>query len=86
MRRLFTTRSNIDFSGSLGGVNGVELHYVAGTRLATIPGRVPDPLEPRSGCGFVQRCDVALASCAQSSPALLPVAPGHTCRCWRVTA
>lgn len=32
----FTTRSNIDFSGSLGGVNGVELHYVAGTRLATI--------------------------------------------------
>ncbi len=32
----FTTRSNIDFSGSLGGVNGVELLYVAGTRLATI--------------------------------------------------
>ena len=56
-----------------------------GTRLATIPGRVPDPLEPRSGCGFVQRCDVALASCAQASPALLPVSPGHTCRCWRVT-
>ena len=57
-----------------------------GTRLATIPGRVPDPLEPRSGCGFVQRCDVALASCAQASPALLTVATGHTCRCWRVTA
>lgn len=32
----YTTRSNIDFSGSLGGVDGVELHYVAGTRLATI--------------------------------------------------
>ncbi|MET3432552.1 hypothetical protein ABIC71_002049 [Herbaspirillum seropedicae] len=32
----FATRSNIDFSGSLGGVSGLELHYAASTGQATI--------------------------------------------------
>ncbi len=33
----FTTRNNFDFTGgNLGGVNGVELHYVASTRQFTI--------------------------------------------------
>ncbi|MET2987999.1 adhesin [Herbaspirillum seropedicae] len=32
----FATRSNIDFSGSLGGVSGLELHYAASTGQAAI--------------------------------------------------
>lgn len=32
----FSTRNNIDFSGSLGSVANLEVHYVAATRLATI--------------------------------------------------
>jgi peptide/nickel transport system ATP-binding protein len=54
-----------------------------GTRLTTIPGRVPDPMEPRPGCSFVQRCDVAMAHCGQEPPSLFAVSAGHDCRCWR---
>jgi peptide/nickel transport system ATP-binding protein len=57
-----------------------------GTRLATIPGRVPDPLEPRSGCSFAPRCAVALPQCGDEAPTLEWVSPGHQSRCWRAKA
>ena len=57
-----------------------------GTRLATIPGRVPDPMEPRSGCSFAPRCAVSLPQCITDAPALEWVAPGHQSRCWKAKA
>ena len=57
-----------------------------GTRLATISGRVPDPMEPRSGCSFAPRCPVALPHCGDEAPALEWVAPGHQSRCWKAKA
>lgn len=57
-----------------------------GTRLTTIPGRVPDPLDPRPGCSFAPRCDVALPQCGHTAPALELVSPGHQSRCWKAKA
>ena len=57
-----------------------------GTRLATIPGRVPDLVEPRQGCAFAPRCDVVLDRCATEAPALCRVTAEHQARCWRVAS
>jgi len=41
----FATSNNIDFNGSLGDVSGLELHYVAATRVATISRTGGAPLD-----------------------------------------
>ncbi|HEV8686629.1 MAG TPA: ABC transporter ATP-binding protein [Gaiellaceae bacterium] len=54
---------------------------VRGERLADIPGRVPDLLEPPSGCRFSPRCFMAEKICCEEAPALRPLRPGHRSRC-----
>jgi peptide/nickel transport system ATP-binding protein len=39
-------------------------------RLAEIPGMVPSPIEPRSGCSFAPRCSYATDRCRREAPAL----------------
>ena len=44
-----------------------------GRRVLPIPlaGRPPDPTEPRRGCAFVGRCDLARSSCHDQHPGLV---------------
>ena len=56
-----------------------------GHRLATIPGRVPDLIDLPSGCGFADRCTLAIADCRAAPPAV-EVMPGHAARCIRLDA
>jgi oligopeptide/dipeptide ABC transporter ATP-binding protein len=54
-------------------------------RLTTIEGVVPDLLELPPGCSFRPRCSEAvklMPRCDQKMPDLLPIAPGHTARCY----
>jgi len=51
-------------------------------RLATIPGQVPDPRCPRTGCPFEPRCPRARPRCAAETPPADPFGPGHTVRCF----
>ncbi len=53
----------------------------AETALAGIPGNPPDLLHLPSGCPFRERCEYALARCAEVRPALAPVASGHARAC-----
>jgi peptide/nickel transport system ATP-binding protein len=57
-----------------------------GTRLPTIPGRVPDALVPDQGCAFVPRCPWADALCTQGVPPLQTVGADHTVRCLHTQA
>jgi peptide/nickel transport system ATP-binding protein len=50
-------------------------------RLATIPGRVPDLIEPIEGCAFAERCPAADDQCRRELPKLTEVAPSHVARC-----
>jgi len=50
-------------------------------RLQAIPGRIPDPSEPITGCRFSPRCRHAQASCHTAAPALVTIAEGHRLRC-----
>ena len=55
------------------------------TKLYTIPGVVPNPLELPSGCKFFDRCpDRDKVICCQREPELREVDPGHEVRCFMV--
>ncbi len=57
-----------------------------GHRLATIPGRVPDLIDLPTGCGFADRCRLAVAACRAAPPPAIEVTPDHTARCIRLDA
>ena len=53
------------------------------TRLATIPGRPPDLVNPPVGCKFAARCSYVQDRCLEEEPPLLDgTDPGHQYRCW----
>ncbi|BAL93526.1 ABC transporter ATP-binding protein [Rubrivivax gelatinosus] len=61
-----------------------RLGLARGTRLATIPGRVPALGERPAGCPFAERCPRAVADCRAALPAPVAVGPGHEARCIRL--
>ena len=46
-----------------------------------LPGDVPSPIDPPSGCPFHPRCPVAEARCRTEVPALREIVPGHWAAC-----
>ena len=46
-----------------------------------LPGDVPSPINPPSGCPFHPRCPVAEARCQTEVPALREITPGHWAAC-----
>jgi oligopeptide transport system ATP-binding protein len=49
----------------------------------TLPGDMPSPFNPPSGCVFRTRCRYATPACASGVPELRPIAPGHLAACIR---
>jgi peptide/nickel transport system ATP-binding protein len=47
-----------------------------------IPGRIPDYLNPPSGCRFQPRCPKALPRCAEGVPDPVPVGEDHEVACY----
>lgn len=54
----------------------------SGARLQVIEGRLPDPTELPSGCGFAARCSYVQAKCTAEHPPLVDAGNGHLYRCW----
>ena len=52
-----------------------------GDRLPTLPGVVPDPVDPPSGCRFHPRCDQRIEGCDRREPALQTVAGASRVAC-----
>jgi peptide/nickel transport system ATP-binding protein len=72
-----------------------RLGATRGTRLPTIPGRVPELADLAQGCPFAQRCAWAVGECSAAPPPWVelaapadPAAPGvaHGARCLRLAA
>jgi peptide/nickel transport system ATP-binding protein len=58
-----------------------RLGAARGTRLATIPGSVPELHELPPGCPFAGRCALATAECRATRPPPRALQPGHAVRC-----
>jgi peptide/nickel transport system ATP-binding protein len=63
-----------------------RLGLARGTRLATIPGRVPELADLPVGCPFAERCGLVIDACRAAMPPNVPVGPGHDARCLRTDA
>jgi peptide/nickel transport system ATP-binding protein len=63
-----------------------RLGLARGTRLATIPGRVPELADLPAGCPFAARCSLAVEACRAALPPLLPLSHAHLARCIRLDA
>jgi peptide/nickel transport system ATP-binding protein len=57
-----------------------------GTRLATIPGRVPELVDLPVGCPFADRCTLVIDACRAAPPPPVSVGTGHLARCIRTGA
>ncbi len=62
-------------------VPDVELPRQRGRALQSIAGSVPSPFDRPDGCRFRDRCPSAFARCREE-PVLVPIANGHSARCW----
>ena len=51
------------------------------TPLMALPGEIPSPLSPPSGCPYHPRCPLATSRCREEKPALRVVAAGHLAAC-----
>ncbi len=58
-----------------------RLGLARGTRLPTIPGRVPELHEMPVGCAFAERCPRADDACRAAPPEQTALAPGRCVRC-----
>jgi len=63
-----------------------QLGLPRGTRLATIPGRVPELADLPAGCPFAERCSRVVDDCRRALPAPVAVGPDHAARCLRLDA
>jgi len=54
----------------------------AGTLPEALPGEVPDPSNPPSGCRFHPRCPYVFERCPGEEPPLYPVGPAHRAACF----
>ncbi len=52
--------------------------------LPTIPGEVPNLLQPPAGCVFADRCPEAIERCRRTVPSPVPLGAGHQARCIRI--
>ena len=48
----------------------------------SLPGEVPDPGQPPSGCRFHPRCPYAFSRCSAEEPPLVTLADGRSAACW----
>ena len=49
---------------------------------AALPGEVPDPARPPSGCRFHPRCPYAFERCPEEVPPLMTLGEGRAAACW----
>jgi oligopeptide/dipeptide ABC transporter ATP-binding protein len=63
--------------------SGPDAAYGGGHgELPTIPGSVPDLVDPPSGCRFHTRCPFVMEMCKKERPPLYEVGPDHRAACY----
>ena len=53
------------------------------SKLYSIPGKVPNPVNMPDYCYFKDRCDRCIAPCSGSYPEVVRLSPTHEVSCYR---
>jgi oligopeptide/dipeptide ABC transporter ATP-binding protein len=80
---LFAAPAHPYTAGLLASIPRLRVHSA---RLASIPGRVPDPSHLPSGCRFRDRCPNAIPQCAEQDPRLREFGRGRWVACFNPVA
>jgi peptide/nickel transport system ATP-binding protein len=67
--------------GLIRSIPRIDRAATSRSRLESIPGAVPSPLEPLPGCRFAPRCPFVRNDCLAVVPPLREIAPGHRVAC-----
>lgn len=68
--------------GLIGAMPELGSRFVTGkSRLPEIPGSLPNPLSPPTGCRFADRCSKVHAACAAPPPDIT-IREGRRVKCW----
>jgi len=62
-------------------LNAVPVPDPARPRPAALPGEIPSPVNPPTGCHFHPRCPYATSLCHTQAPELTEISPGHSASC-----
>jgi oligopeptide/dipeptide ABC transporter ATP-binding protein len=81
VRRCFAAPGHPYTAALLATIASLDAGPPQGEALASIPGAVPDPLAPLSGCRFAERCPRVERDCRAHAPALAPRDGEWTVRC-----
>ena len=65
-----------------GLIDAIPKPGLKGKPLPSIPGTVPNYLDPPSGCRFHPRCKFASPKCKEEKPPMIEVGPEHHVACW----
>jgi len=79
VEKIFAEPAHPYTSGLIRAVPNVEKDI---GRLETIPGSVPNLINPPAGCRFHPRCDRAMDVCRESVPPVTEISDGHGVSCW----
>jgi peptide/nickel transport system ATP-binding protein len=69
--------------GLIRSIPRIDTAAIRKSRLESIAGAVPSPLETLPGCRFAPRCPLAREDCLAAVPPLREIAPGHRVACVR---
>ncbi len=78
---LFATPRHPYTQGLIRAIPRVDATARHRTRLAQIPGTVPNLLDPPPGCRFAARCAFATQACRDAEPPLRVIGPDHKAAC-----
>ena len=68
--------------GLMSAVPRADVKREKEVKLESIPGTVPNLVDPPTGCRFHPRCKFAMDVCSQKKPKLVEVSEGHSVACF----
>jgi peptide/nickel transport system ATP-binding protein len=81
VRELFAHPRHPYTQGLIRSIPRIDRAATRRSRLESIPGTVPSPLDRLPGCRFAPRCPFVRDDCLAAVPPLREIAPGHRVAC-----
>ncbi|MCL5437668.1 MAG: ABC transporter ATP-binding protein [Candidatus Thermoplasmatota archaeon] len=82
VKQIFRDAKHPYTTGLMNSIPRAERRFDKSQRLESIPGTVPNLIEPPSGCRFHPRCKFKMDICSEQKPRLVEIEEGHKVACF----